>query len=114
MALYEHRAFQKRQMTLGLLVLGDAPVPTLLERACLAEETGCDADGRAILGIGAGISGFAELGINRRKPARAIRELVSRGKPTLTPALNPGISAGLQIRVRGGVPIAAKRGPTVR
>ena len=32
--------------------------------------------GRAILGIGAGISGFAELGIDRRKPARAIRELI--------------------------------------
>src|SRR5215471_15173194 len=31
---------------------------------------------RAILGIGAGISGFTELGINRRKPARAIREMV--------------------------------------
>ena len=31
---------------------------------------------RAILGIGAGISGFAELGINRRKPARAIREMI--------------------------------------
>ena len=76
MALYEHRAFQKRQMTLGLLLLGDASVPTLLERARLAEETGCDADGRAILGIGAGISGFAELGINRRKPARAIRERI--------------------------------------
>jgi 5,10-methylenetetrahydromethanopterin reductase len=32
--------------------------------------------GRAILGIGAGISGFAELGIDRRKPARAIREAI--------------------------------------
>jgi 5,10-methylenetetrahydromethanopterin reductase len=31
---------------------------------------------RAILGIGAGISGFAELGINRSKPARAIREMI--------------------------------------
>lgn len=33
-------------------------------------------DGRAVLGIGAGISGFAELGIERRKPARAIREMI--------------------------------------
>jgi 5,10-methylenetetrahydromethanopterin reductase len=32
--------------------------------------------GRAILGIGAGISGFAELGIERKKPARAIREAI--------------------------------------
>jgi 5,10-methylenetetrahydromethanopterin reductase len=34
------------------------------------------ADGRAMLGIGAGISGFAELGIKREKPARAIREAI--------------------------------------
>jgi 5,10-methylenetetrahydromethanopterin reductase len=32
--------------------------------------------GRAILGIGAGIWGFAELGIDRKKPARAIREAI--------------------------------------
>jgi len=31
---------------------------------------------RAILGIGAGISGFSEPGINRRKPARAILEMI--------------------------------------
>jgi 5,10-methylenetetrahydromethanopterin reductase len=34
------------------------------------------ASGRAILGIGAGISGFRELGISRQKPAVAIREAV--------------------------------------
>lgn len=33
-------------------------------------------DRRAILGIGAGISGFAELGVDRKKPARAIREAI--------------------------------------
>jgi 5,10-methylenetetrahydromethanopterin reductase len=33
-------------------------------------------DGRAVLGIGAGISGFAELGIRPQKPARAIRESI--------------------------------------
>src|SRR5260221_7469481 len=32
--------------------------------------------GRAVLGIGAGISGFAELGIQPRRPARAIRESI--------------------------------------
>jgi 5,10-methylenetetrahydromethanopterin reductase len=32
--------------------------------------------GRAVLGIGAGIAGFAALGIARDKPARAIREAV--------------------------------------
>lgn len=31
---------------------------------------------RCVLGIGAGISGFAEMGINRHRPARAIREAV--------------------------------------
>ena len=108
-------------MTLQLLLLGDAPVAQLVERAKLAEANGystvwvaderfyrevysclgqlaahtsrvllgpCVTDpfarhpaltamaiatlddisgGRAILGIGAGISGFAELGIDRRE-----------------------------------------------
>src|SRR5215467_15829232 len=117
-------------MNLELLLLGDVPVPRLIERAKLAEANGyavvwladerfyrevysclgqlaaytsrvllgpcvtdpfarhpaltamaiCTLDeisgGRAILGIGAGISGFAELGIERRKPARAIRESI--------------------------------------
>jgi 5,10-methylenetetrahydromethanopterin reductase len=117
-------------MTLQLLLLGDAPVAQLVERAKLAEANGystvwvaderfyrevysclgqlaahtsrvllgpCVTDpfarhpaltamaiatldeisgGRTILGIGAGISGFAELGIDRRKPARAIREAI--------------------------------------
>jgi 5,10-methylenetetrahydromethanopterin reductase len=118
-------------MTLQLLLLGDAPVTQLIERAKLAEANGysavwvaderfyrevysclgqiaahtskvllgpCVTDpfarhpaltamaiatldeisgGRAILGIGAGISGFAELGIERKKPARAIREAIA-------------------------------------
>jgi 5,10-methylenetetrahydromethanopterin reductase len=117
-------------MSLQLLLLGDAPVTQLAERARLAEANGysavwvaderfyrevysclsrlaghtskvllgpCVTDpfarhpaltamaiatldeisgGRAILGIGAGISGFAELGIDRRKPVRAIREAI--------------------------------------
>ena len=117
-------------MSLQLLLLGDAPIKRLVERAKLAEANGysavwvaderfyreaysclgqiaahtaevllgpCVTDpfarhpaltamaiatldeisgGRAILGIGAGISGFAELGIDRRKPARAIREAI--------------------------------------
>jgi 5,10-methylenetetrahydromethanopterin reductase len=112
------------------LMLGDAPVQVMVERACLAEAVGYDtvwvaderfyrevyscltsiaghtskvllgpcvtdpfsrhpaltamaiatldevSGGRGILGIGAGISGFVELGINRRKPARAIYETV--------------------------------------
>jgi 5,10-methylenetetrahydromethanopterin reductase len=117
-------------MDLQLLLLGDAPVKQLVERARLAEANGysavwmaderfyrevysclgqlaahtskvllgpCVTDpfarhpaltamaiatldeisgGRAILGMGAGISGFAELGIDRRRPAQAIREAI--------------------------------------
>jgi 5,10-methylenetetrahydromethanopterin reductase len=117
-------------MRLGLLMLGDAPVRVMAERARLAEAVGyhavwvaderfyrevysclthfaadtskvflgpCVTDpfsrhpaltamaiatldevsgGRGILGIGAGISGFAELGIDRRKPARALYETI--------------------------------------
>jgi 5,10-methylenetetrahydromethanopterin reductase len=124
------RASLKRGVTLQLLLLGDAPVARLVERARLAEANGystvwvaderfyrevysclgqlavhtskvllgpCVTDpfarhpaltamaigtldeisgGRAILGIGAGISGFAELGIERKKPARAICEAI--------------------------------------
>ena len=33
-------------------------------------------DGRAMLGFGAGISGFAEMGIERRRQARAMREAI--------------------------------------
>jgi 5,10-methylenetetrahydromethanopterin reductase len=117
-------------MRIGLLMLGDAPVQVMLERARLAEAVGYDtvwvaderfyrevysclthfaghtskvllgpcvtdpfsrhpaltamaiatldevSGGRGVLGLGAGISGFVELGINRRKPARAIYETV--------------------------------------
>src|SRR6516165_12519154 len=105
-------------MRIGLLMLGDAPMQVMLERARLAEAVGYDgvwvaderfyrevyscltniaghtskvllgltamaiatldevSGGRGILGIGAGISGFVELGINRRKPARAIYETI--------------------------------------
>jgi 5,10-methylenetetrahydromethanopterin reductase len=117
-------------MSLQLLLLGDAPVARLVERARLAEAHGYEAvwvaderfyrevysclgqiaaqtwkvlvgpcvtdpfarhpaltamaiatldeisGRRAMLGIGAGISGFAELGFRRVKPARAIRESI--------------------------------------
>lgn len=48
------------------------PALTAMAVATLDEISGQ----RAVLGIGAGISGFAELGIKREKPARAIREAV--------------------------------------
>jgi 5,10-methylenetetrahydromethanopterin reductase len=48
------------------------PALTAMAIATLDEVSG----GRGILGIGGGISGFAELGITRRKPARAIKETI--------------------------------------
>jgi 5,10-methylenetetrahydromethanopterin reductase len=48
------------------------PALTAMAIATLDEISG----GRAILGIGAGISGFAELGIDRKKPACAVRESI--------------------------------------
>ena len=49
------------------------PALTAMAIATLDEIAG----GRAMLGIGAGISGFAELGVTREKPARAIREAIT-------------------------------------
>src|SRR5436309_12247248 len=48
------------------------PALTAMAIATLDEISG----GRAVLGIGAGVSGFAELGIERKKPPRAIREAI--------------------------------------
>ena len=48
------------------------PALTAMAIATLDEISGQ----RAILGIGAGISGFAELGIERKKPPRAMREMI--------------------------------------
>jgi 5,10-methylenetetrahydromethanopterin reductase len=48
------------------------PALTAMAIATLDEISGR----RAVLGIGAGISGFAELGIERKKPPRAIREAI--------------------------------------
>ena len=49
------------------------PALTAMAIATLDEIAG----GRAILGLGAGISGFAELGVKRERPARAIREAIT-------------------------------------
>lgn len=51
-------------------------------------------DGRAMLGLGAGVSGFAELGIQANKPPRALRESV---------ALIRALLRGEQVDVRGEV-----------
>jgi 5,10-methylenetetrahydromethanopterin reductase len=52
------------------------------------------ADGRALLGIGAGVSGFGELGITPVKPPRAIRESI---------ALIRALLRGEQVNVQGEV-----------
>lgn len=49
------------------------PALTAMAIATLDEIAG----GRAMLGLGAGISGFAELGVVREKPARALREAIT-------------------------------------
>jgi 5,10-methylenetetrahydromethanopterin reductase len=56
------------------------PALTAMAVATLAEAC----EGRVALGIGAGISGFAELGIVRVKPARAIQEAVEVIRRLLT------------------------------
>jgi 5,10-methylenetetrahydromethanopterin reductase len=49
------------------------PALTAMAIATLDEIAG----GRAVLGLGAGISGFAELGVKRERPARALREAIT-------------------------------------
>jgi 5,10-methylenetetrahydromethanopterin reductase len=51
-------------------------------------------DGRAVLGLGAGVSGFAELGIIPQKPPRALRESI---------ALIRALLRGEQVDVQGEV-----------
>lgn len=141
-------------MTLELLMLGDAPVQQLAERARFAEQCGFDAawladerfyrevyaslaviagatsrvlvgpcvtdpfarhpaltamaiatldeiaGGRALLGLGAGVSGFGEIGITPRKPPRAIRESI---------ALIRALLRGEQVDMQGEV-IAFRNG----
>ncbi|MGO8916560.1 MAG: LLM class flavin-dependent oxidoreductase [Stellaceae bacterium] len=55
------------------------PALTAMAIATLDEISGQ----RAVLGIGAGISGFAELAIERKKPPRAIREAIELIKALL-------------------------------
>src|SRR5512134_3441110 len=69
-------ALRTRRIRLGPCVTDPYsrhPALTAMAIATLDEIAG----GRALLGIGAGISGFAELGVVREKPARAIREAVT-------------------------------------
>lgn len=56
------------------------PAMTAVAIATLDEISG----GRAVLGIGAGLSGFAEMGIERRKPAAALREAIELIRKLMT------------------------------
>ena len=70
-----HCARHTRRMRLGPCVTDPYsrhPALTAMAIGTLAEVC----EGRVALGLGAGISGFAELGITRVKPAQAIREAV--------------------------------------
>jgi len=57
-------------------------------------------DGRAALGLGAGISGFAELGVTRARPARALREAIALIRRLL--AGETVTQAGEIVRFHGG------------
>lgn len=86
-------AVRTRRIALGPCVTDPYsrhPALTAMAIATLDEVSG----GRAALGIGAGISGFAELGIRRDRPARALREAITLVRRLL---------AGETVEVRGDV-----------
>jgi 5,10-methylenetetrahydromethanopterin reductase len=86
-------AHHTARITLGTCVTDPYsrhPALTAMAIATLDEIAG----GRAMLGIGAGISGFAELGVKREKPARAIREAI---------VLIRRLLAGEEVDVRGEI-----------
>lgn len=94
------------------------PALTGTAAATLAEATG----GRAVLGLGAGVSGFAAMGIERRAPATALREAVAFLRRFWTePARFTFESRSFTWRdgrlhdpIDGGIPIMiAGRGPKV-
>lgn len=69
-------AMNTQQIRLGTMVTDPYvrhPAITTMGIATLDELS----NGRAILGVGAGVSGFAEMRTERRKPARAMREMVT-------------------------------------
>jgi 5,10-methylenetetrahydromethanopterin reductase len=69
-------ATNTQRIELGTLVTDPYirhPAVTAMGMATLDEVSG----GRAALGVGAGITGFEEMGIERRKPVQALREMVT-------------------------------------
>jgi 5,10-methylenetetrahydromethanopterin reductase len=72
------------------------PALTAMAVATLDEISG----GRAVLGLGAGISGFAQLGIERRRPARAMAEATQLVRQLLRG--EPAELEGEVVRFHGG------------
>ena len=91
------------------------PALTAVALATLDEASG----GRAVLGMGAGGSGFAQLGLRREHPATAIREAVAlirqlwRGQQAeFHGQLIDWAGGGLEFRCRPDIPVViAARGP---
>ncbi|MEJ2558634.1 MAG: LLM class flavin-dependent oxidoreductase [Anaerolineae bacterium] len=69
-------AVNTQRISLGTMVTDPYvrhPAVTAMGIATLDELS----NGRAMLGVGAGVSGFAEMKVERRKPAQAMREMVA-------------------------------------
>jgi 5,10-methylenetetrahydromethanopterin reductase len=109
-----------RQVRIGTFVADPYthhPALTAMGVATLDEVSG----GRAILGIGAGGTGFPEMGITRTKPAQAIKEAIHvirglwRGETVdFEGEVISCHQARLSCRVRPGIPIVvASRGDRV-
>src|SRR2546425_9897016 len=92
-------ALRTRRMRLGPCVtdpFSRHPALTAMAIATLDEISG----GRAVLGLGAGVSGFRELGIDAARSAVAIREAVELIRRLL--AGQSGTGKGPQGSFRGG------------
>jgi 5,10-methylenetetrahydromethanopterin reductase len=86
-------ALHTQQLQVGTMVTDPYtrhPALTAMALASLDELSA----GRAILGLGAGVSGFAEMQIVRRKPVQAMRETV---------AIVRGLLRGETVKVQGEV-----------
>jgi 5,10-methylenetetrahydromethanopterin reductase len=90
------------------------PALTAMAIATLDELSG----GRAVLGLGAGVSGFAELGLTRRQPARAVGESIRllrgllSGQSAVSDALLPFMGRLDFQPIRADIPIyVAAAGP---
>ncbi len=79
-------AVNTRRIQLGTMVTDPYvrhPAVTAMGIATLDELSG----GRAVLGVGAGLTGFSEMKIERRKPTQAMREMVTVIRQLMTGAV---------------------------